>query len=60
MKIETTSIHAGQTVDPTIEVKLFTRATSFGGVHSLIEHRASIEPATTTSFTSIRRPGNGR
>jgi cystathionine gamma-synthase len=25
-------------------VRLFTRATSLGGVHSLIEHRASIEP----------------
>src|SRR5205814_558520 len=25
-------------------VELFTRATSLGGIHSLIEHRASIEP----------------
>src|SRR5581483_6634447 len=28
-------------------VKLFTRATSLGGPHSLIEHRASVEGATT-------------
>ena len=36
-------------------VKLFTRATSFGGVHSLIEHRASIEPATTTVPKNLLR-----
>ena len=37
------------------KVKLFTRATSFGGVHSLIEHRASIEPATTTVPVNLLR-----
>jgi cystathionine gamma-synthase len=36
-------------------VKLFTRATSFGGVHSLIEHRASIEaPGSTTPQNLLR------
>lgn len=36
-------------------VKLFTRATSFGGTHSLIEHRASIEhPETTTPRNLLR------
>ena len=36
-------------------VKLFTRATSFGGTHSTIEHRASIEhPETTTPANLLR------
>lgn len=36
-------------------VKLFTRATSFGGTHSLIEHRASIEaPGTLTPPNLLR------
>jgi cystathionine gamma-synthase len=36
-------------------VKLFTRATSFGGSHSLIEHRASMEsPGTTTPENLLR------
>lgn len=36
-------------------VKLFTRATSFGGTHSLIEHRASIEaPGTKTPKNLLR------
>lgn len=35
--------------------KLFTRATSFGGTHSLIEHRASIEaPGTLTPLNLLR------
>jgi cystathionine gamma-synthase len=35
--------------------KLFIRATSLGGAHSLIEHRASIEgPATRTPQNLIR------
>jgi cystathionine gamma-synthase len=37
------------------KAKLFTRATSFGGVHSLIEHRASIEPDTTTVPVNLLR-----
>ena len=37
------------------KVKLFTRATSLGGVESLIEHRASIEgPHTTTPQNLLR------
>jgi len=36
-------------------VKLFTRATSFGGPHSLIEHRASVEePGTKTPDNLLR------
>jgi cystathionine gamma-synthase len=35
--------------------KIFTRATSLGGVESLIEHRASIEGAGTTSPQNLLR-----
>jgi cystathionine gamma-synthase len=36
-------------------VKLFTHATSLGGAHSLIEHRASVEgPATRTPVNLLR------
>ncbi|MBK8023179.1 MAG: PLP-dependent transferase [Chloroflexi bacterium] len=36
-------------------VRLFTRATSFGSPHSLVEHRASIEaPGTTTPVNLLR------
>jgi len=36
-------------------VRIFTRATSFGGPHSLIEHRASIEePGTKTPDNLLR------
>lgn len=36
-------------------VKIITRATSFGGTHSLIEHRASIEaPGSTTPRNLLR------
>jgi len=39
----------------TAGVRLFTRATSLGGVESLIEHRASIEgPDTLTPQSLIR------
>jgi cystathionine gamma-synthase len=39
----------------TAKVKLFTRATSFGGTHSLIEHRASIEaPGSGTPPNLLR------
>jgi cystathionine gamma-synthase len=35
--------------------RLFTRATSLGGVESLIEHRASIEgPGTTVAHNLLR------
>jgi cystathionine gamma-synthase len=37
------------------KVKLFTRATSLGGIESLIEHRASIEgPGSTTPDSLLR------
>jgi len=37
------------------KVRLFTRATSFGGTESLMEHRASIEgPGTTTPANLLR------
>jgi len=36
-------------------LKIFTRATSLGGVESLIEHRASVEgPDTKTPFNLLR------
>jgi len=37
------------------KVRLFTRATSFGGTESLLEHRASIEgPGSTTPSNLLR------
>jgi cystathionine gamma-synthase len=39
----------------TANTKLFTRATSLGGVESLIEHRASIEGPGTTSPEGLLR-----
>ena len=37
------------------KVRIFTRATSLGGTHSLIEHRASIEgPGTHTPQNLLR------
>lgn len=40
-------------------VKLFTRATSLGGVESLIEHRASIEGAGSTTPVNLLRVSVG-
>jgi cystathionine gamma-synthase len=37
------------------KTEIFTRATSLGGVESLIEHRASIEGPGTTSPESLLR-----
>jgi cystathionine gamma-synthase len=37
------------------KTKIFTRATSLGGVESLIEHRASIEGSGTTSPEGLLR-----
>jgi cystathionine gamma-synthase len=39
----------------TANTKIFTRATSLGGVESLIEHRASIEGPGTTSAEGLLR-----
>jgi cystathionine gamma-synthase len=36
------------------KLELIKRATSFGGVHSTIEHRASIEEGTTTPQNLLR------
>jgi cystathionine gamma-synthase len=36
-------------------VQLFTRATSLGGTHSLIEHRASIEGPNTQTPQNLLR-----
>jgi cystathionine gamma-synthase len=36
-------------------VKIFTHATSLGGTHSLIEHRASVEGAATRSPANLLR-----
>ena len=42
-------------MDIAANVRVFTRATSFGGPHSLIEHRASIEgPGTKTPDNLLR------
>jgi len=35
-------------------LELFTSATSFGGTHSLIEHRESIEEGTSTPENLLR------
>jgi cystathionine gamma-synthase len=37
------------------KVKVITRATSFGGTHSLIEHRASVEEGTSTTPQNLLR-----
>lgn len=41
------------------KVRVFTRATSFGGTESLIEHRASIEGPTTTTPANLLRVSIG-
>jgi cystathionine gamma-synthase len=45
----------GAAMKATAKTKIFTRATSLGGVESLIEHRASIEGAGTTSPEGLLR-----
>ena len=40
-------------------VKLFRRATSFGGTHSLIEHRASMEKGVTLTAPNLLRVSVG-
>jgi cystathionine gamma-synthase len=46
---------AERAMDVTRRLTLFTRATSFGGTESLIEHRASIEgPGTATPDNLLR------
>jgi cystathionine gamma-synthase len=44
-----------QALETVARVTVFTRATSLGGLESLIEHRASMEgPETTTPANLIR------
>lgn len=45
----------GAALNVAARTKIFTRATSLGGVESLIEHRASIEGAGTTSPEGLLR-----
>ena len=46
---------AGSAMAVAAKVRVFTRATSFGGTESLLEHRASIEgPGTTTPVNLLR------
>jgi len=50
-------VHGGKdnAMSVAADVRLFTRATSFGGQHSLIEHRASVEePGTKTPDNLLR------
>ena len=45
----------GRAMEVAARTALFTRATSLGGVHSLIEHRASVEgPGSATPGTLLR------
>ena len=43
-------------IDAAARVKLWKRATSLGGVESLIEHRASIEGANSPCPPDLLRP----
>jgi cystathionine gamma-synthase len=54
-------VHGGaaEAMAMTARLRLFTRATSLGGVESLIEHRASIEGAHTTAPANLLRVSVG-
>ncbi|HYE90529.1 MAG TPA: PLP-dependent transferase, partial [Terriglobales bacterium] len=41
------------------KLRIFTRATSFGGTESLVEHRASIEPPGTRTPVNLLRVSVG-
>jgi cystathionine gamma-synthase len=45
---------AADAIGITNRLRLIKRATSFGGVHSTIEHRASVEVGTTTPHNLLR------
>ena len=55
------TLRAGETaaMQAAAKVKLFTRATSLGGVESLIEHRASVEGPETLTPRSLLRVSAG-
>lgn len=46
---------AQDALDVTNKLKLITRATSFGGTHTLIEHRASVEAEGSTTPKNLLR-----
>ena len=47
--------HRAEAMAVAAQTKLFTRATSLGGVESLIEHRASVEPPNSGTPESLLR-----
>jgi len=47
--------NAQDAMDVTNKLKLITRATSFGGTHTLIEHRASVEAEGSTTPKNLLR-----
>jgi cystathionine gamma-synthase len=54
-------VHGGREAAMAVagRVRLFTRATSLGGPHSLIEHRASIEGSGTKTPQNLLRASIG-
>ena len=48
-----------EAIDVTAKLRLFIRATSLGGTHSLIEHRASVEGSITTAPANLLRVSIG-
>lgn len=48
-----------EAMDVTAKLRFFTRATSLGGTHSLIEHRASVEGDLTTAPPNLLRVSIG-
>jgi cystathionine gamma-synthase len=54
-------VHGGReaAMSMAARVRVFTRATSLGGTHSLIEHRASIEGAGTKTPQNLLRASIG-
>ncbi|MBM4440500.1 MAG: PLP-dependent transferase [Candidatus Rokubacteria bacterium] len=50
---------AAEAMGVAAKLRLFTRATSFGGTESLVEHRASVEPPTTKTPQNLLRVSVG-
>ncbi|HVZ39513.1 MAG TPA: PLP-dependent aspartate aminotransferase family protein [Candidatus Kapabacteria bacterium] len=46
---------AAEAIAVAARLKLFVRATSLGGVHSLVEHRASVEPPGSSTPANLLR-----
>jgi cystathionine gamma-synthase len=55
------NVHGGadEAMKVAANLQLFTRATSLGGIESLIEHRASIEGPTSTTPQNLLRVSIG-